>query len=49
MDVTQLLALLALRVGATRALDSAATVLPDEHLAAIGPLLQMITLPRLDA
>ncbi|WP_082570915.1 lysylphosphatidylglycerol synthase transmembrane domain-containing protein [Cellulomonas sp. Root485] len=47
MDVTQLLALLALRVGATRALDSAATVLPDEHLAAIGPLLQMITLPRL--
>ncbi|MDQ0372869.1 lysylphosphatidylglycerol synthase transmembrane domain-containing protein [Cellulomonas humilata] len=47
MDVTQLLALLALRVGATRALDSAATVLPDEHIAAIGPLLQMITLPRL--
>ncbi|WP_456787194.1 flippase-like domain-containing protein [Cellulomonas sp. P5_C5] len=47
MDVTQLLALLALRVGASRALDSAATVLPDEHLAAIGPLLQMITLPRL--
>lgn len=47
MDVTQLLALLALRVGATRALDSAAAVLPDERIAAIGPLLQMITLPRL--
>ncbi|KQR17541.1 lysylphosphatidylglycerol synthase transmembrane domain-containing protein [Cellulomonas sp. Leaf334] len=47
MDTTQLLALLALRVGATRALDSAAAVLPDEHIAAIGPLLQMITLPRL--
>ena len=47
IDVTQLLAVLALRVGATRALDSAAAVLPDEHIAAIGPLLQMITLPRL--
>lgn len=47
MDVTQLLALLALRVGATRALDSAAAVLPDERIASIGPLLQMITLPRL--
>lgn len=47
MDVTQLVALLALRVGATRALDSAVAVLPDEHIAEIGPLLQTITLPRL--
>ena len=46
LDVTQLLALLAVRVGATRALDSAAAVLSDENIAAIGPLLQMITLPR---
>ncbi|KQY48099.1 hypothetical protein ASD18_03595 [Cellulomonas sp. Root137] len=47
MDVTQLVALLALRVGATRALESAASVVPAEHVAAIGPLLQTITLPRL--
>ncbi|MET0788745.1 MAG: lysylphosphatidylglycerol synthase transmembrane domain-containing protein [Cellulomonas sp.] len=47
MDVTQLVALLALRVGATRALDSAVAVLPNEHIAEIGPLLQTITLPRL--
>ncbi|WP_456843845.1 flippase-like domain-containing protein [Cellulomonas sp. P5_C6] len=47
MDVTQLVALLALRVGATRALDSAVAVLPGTHIAEIGPLLQTITLPRL--
>lgn len=46
MDVTQLVALLALRVGATRALGSAVAVLPDDDIAAIGPLLQTITLPR---
>jgi uncharacterized membrane protein YbhN (UPF0104 family)/tRNA A-37 threonylcarbamoyl transferase component Bud32 len=46
MDVTQLVALLALRVGATRALESAVAVLPDAHIAEIGPLLQTITLPR---
>lgn len=46
MDVTQLVALLALRVGATRALDSAATVLSDDDIAAVGPLLQTIALPR---
>lgn len=46
MDVTQLVALLALRVGATRALESAAAVLPESDLAAVGPLLQTITLPR---
>lgn len=46
MDVTQLVALLALRVGATRALESASRVLPDEDIAAVGPLLQTIALPQ---
>lgn len=46
MDVTQLVALLALRVGANRALASAAAVLPESDLASVGPLLQTITLPR---
>jgi uncharacterized membrane protein YbhN (UPF0104 family)/tRNA A-37 threonylcarbamoyl transferase component Bud32 len=46
MDVTQLVALLALRVGAVRALDSAAAVLSDDDIAAVGPLLQTIALPR---
>ncbi|WP_448062639.1 flippase-like domain-containing protein [Cellulomonas hominis] len=46
MDVCQLVALLALRVGATRALESAVAVLPDEDIASIGPLLQTIALPR---
>jgi uncharacterized protein (TIRG00374 family) len=46
MDVTQLVALLALRVGATRALESAVAVLPDGDIAAVGPLLQTIALPR---
>lgn len=46
MDVTQLVALLALRVGAARALESASAVLPDSDIAAIGPLFQTITLPR---
>jgi uncharacterized membrane protein YbhN (UPF0104 family) len=46
MDVTQLVALLAVRVGATRALDSAAVVLPAGNIAAIGPLLQTVVLPR---
>lgn len=46
MDVTQLIALLALRVGAARALESAVAVLPDADIAAIGPLLQTVTLPR---
>lgn len=45
MDVTQMIALLALRVGATRAVESAARILADEHIAAIGPLLQSVTLP----
>ncbi len=46
MDVSQLLAVLALRVGATRAVASAARVLTNADLATIGPLLQSIALPR---
>ncbi|WP_454050642.1 flippase-like domain-containing protein [Cellulomonas sp. Marseille-Q8402] len=46
MDRTQMVALLALRVGPARALESAAAVLPEGDIAAIGPLLQTITLPR---
>lgn len=46
MDVAQLLAVLAVRVGADRAVDSAARVLPDTDLATTGPLLQGIALPR---
>jgi uncharacterized membrane protein YbhN (UPF0104 family)/tRNA A-37 threonylcarbamoyl transferase component Bud32 len=46
MDRTQLVALLALRVGTTRALESAVAVLREDQIAAIGPLLQTIALPR---
>ncbi|PVU81482.1 TIGR00374 family protein (plasmid) [Cellulomonas sp. WB94] len=46
MDLTQLVALLAVRVGAARALESAAAVLPRQDLAAIGPLLQSVVLPQ---
>ncbi|WP_372594777.1 flippase-like domain-containing protein [Actinotalea sp.] len=46
MDVSQLLAVLALRVGAHRAVASAARVLTDADLATIGPLLQSLALPR---
>ena len=45
MDLTQIIALLALRVGAERALASAAEVLPDEDIAALGPLLQTSRCP----
>ncbi|MFJ4109358.1 flippase-like domain-containing protein [Oerskovia enterophila] len=45
MDLTQMVALLALRVGAQRAVASAVNVLPNEDIAAIGPLLQSIALP----
>lgn len=45
MDLTQMVALLALRVGAERAVASAVNVLPNEDIAAIGPLLQSIALP----
>ena len=46
MDLTQMLALLALRVGVERALQSAAESLDDDDVAAVGPLLQGITLPE---
>jgi len=46
MDLTQLVAVLAVRVGAARALESAAAVLPRQDLAAIGPLLQSVVLPQ---
>lgn len=46
MDLTQMIALLALRVGAERAVSSAAQVLPEDDIAAIGPLLQPVALPR---
>lgn len=45
MDVSQLLAVVALRVGAERAVASAARVLTDADLTTIGPLLQAIALP----
>ncbi len=45
LDLTQMLALLALRVGAERAVASAVAALPAEDIAAIGPLLQTIALP----
>ncbi|MFD4990991.1 flippase-like domain-containing protein [Cellulosimicrobium cellulans] len=45
MDLAQMVALLALRVGANRAVESAASVLPDDDIAAIGPLLQSVALP----
>jgi len=46
VDVSQLLAVLALRAGAKRAVDSASHVLPDSELIVIGPLLQAIAMPR---
>ena len=46
MDLTQMLALLAVRVGPARALESAVVVLPAEDVAALGPLLQTPALPR---
>jgi len=45
LDLTQMVALLALRVGAPRAVESAVRALPAEDIAAIGPLLQSIALP----
>ncbi|NTW41833.1 MAG: flippase-like domain-containing protein, partial [Cellulomonadaceae bacterium] len=45
MDISQLLAVLALRVGAERAVASAARMLPDDDLATTGPLLQAIAMP----
>ncbi|MFB9955527.1 flippase-like domain-containing protein [Cellulomonas denverensis] len=46
MDRTQMVALLALRVGSARALESAVAVLDEGDIAAIGPLLQTVALPQ---
>jgi uncharacterized membrane protein YbhN (UPF0104 family)/tRNA A-37 threonylcarbamoyl transferase component Bud32 len=46
VDIAQMLALLALRVGPARAVASAGRVLSGEELATIGPLLQTIVMPR---
>jgi uncharacterized membrane protein YbhN (UPF0104 family) len=46
IDITQMLAVLALRVGAARAVRSVADALADDDVAAIGPMLQSIALPR---
>lgn len=45
LDLSQMLALLALRVGAERAIASATAVLSENDIEAIGPLLQSIALP----
>jgi uncharacterized membrane protein YbhN (UPF0104 family) len=45
LDLTQLLSLMALRVGARRAVASAVRSLSDADISAIGPLLQTIALP----
>ena len=46
LDLVQMLALLGLRVGPRRAVASAVRALPDADIAAIGPLIQSIALPR---
>lgn len=46
IDITQMLAVLALRVGAVRAVRSVADALADDDVAAIGPMLQTIAMPR---
>lgn len=46
LDLTQMIALLAARVGPDAAVASAERVLPDEDFASIAPLLQTIALPR---
>lgn len=46
IDITQMLAVLALRVGAARAVRSVADALDDDDVAAIGPMLQTIAMPR---
>ncbi len=46
IDITQMLAVLALRVGAARAVRSVSHALAADDVAAIGPMLQTITLPR---
>ncbi|MGP7959208.1 lysylphosphatidylglycerol synthase domain-containing protein [Sanguibacter sp. A247] len=46
VDLTQMLALLALRVGPERALASVSGLVPAAEVEALGPLLQTIALPR---
>ena len=46
LDLVQMLALIGLRVGPHRAVASAVRALPDADIAAIGPLIQSIALPR---
>ena len=46
LDRAQMLALLALHVGPQRALGSAARALSPDELAAVGPLIQSVALPR---
>ncbi|MGO1316905.1 MAG: flippase-like domain-containing protein [Cellulomonadaceae bacterium] len=46
MDLMQMLVLLALNVGAERAIASAGAVLSTADIEAIGPMLQSIALPR---
>ncbi|MEP7762844.1 lysylphosphatidylglycerol synthase transmembrane domain-containing protein [Sanguibacter sp. 25GB23B1] len=45
MDLTQMIAILALRVGASRAMASAVAVLDEEDIAGMGPLMQSVALP----
>ncbi|GAA1982786.1 hypothetical protein GCM10009718_20040 [Isoptericola halotolerans] len=45
LDLTQMLALLALHVGPARAVASAVRALPDADVTAVGPLLQSVALP----
>lgn len=45
LDLVQLLALFALRVGPERALAAAKAAVPESELAAVGPLLQTVALP----
>ena len=46
MDLTQMLTLLALRVGPQRALASAGELIDDAVVESLGPLLQTVALPR---
>ncbi len=46
LDLVQMLTLIGLRVGPRRAVASAVRSLPDADIAAIGPLIQTIALPR---
>lgn len=46
LDLVQMLAVLSVKVGARRAVASAVRALPDEDIAAIGPLVQSIAMPR---